>query len=102
MAPTKNCINAVLPKLQSAWHGPNQTHKSFDTYIVATCKCTDITNNNKCMFILTGWRLEICIAIRKGEVYLTFDVYLKSGDVAETSLSLIKEYNKYFKSTLKG
>jgi hypothetical protein len=54
------------------------------------------------MFILTGWRLEICIAIRKGEVYLTFDVYLKSGDVAETSLSLIKEYNKYFKSTLKG
>jgi hypothetical protein len=54
VAPTKHQTNAAFQKLRSAKQSHDQTITSFGVYIVTTCKGTDITDYNKCMFFWTG------------------------------------------------
>ncbi len=96
VALTKHCTDAAFPKLCSAKQGPDQTVTSFGTYIVTTCKGTDITDYNKRMFFWTRLRPEIRAAVRKGKYYFTFDACLKAGVEAEMALHLDAEYKKAF------
>ncbi len=79
VAPTKYRTNAAFQQLHLAKLVSDQTVMSFGVYIVTNCKDTVITDYNKRMFFWTRLCLEICVLIRKGEVFLTFDACFEAG-----------------------
>jgi hypothetical protein len=74
----------------------------FSAYDVTTSESTDIKDYNTHLFFWTGLHVEISAAIRKGGVYLTFNVCLKAGVEVERALHLNTEYNIAIRSTPKG
>jgi hypothetical protein len=65
-------------------------------YILMTCKCIGIIDNNKRMFFWTRLCLVICAVIQNSEEYIIIDACIEAVFGAKTALHFDPEYNKAF------
>ncbi len=93
-APPQQRSDHAFQQLRNAKQGKDQSLTAFAAYITNTAQGTQISDDDKRMFLRTRMRPEICAALPRGVEHPTFDALLEACLYVDAYLRLEADFRK--------